>query len=786
MKKFILALILALLSVPPTIAQELLELHHYNSTNSALEGHTTQLLQDRNGVLWVSTWNGLYRFDGYEFIRLKPQAGDGCTMVNDRLRDIWLSDQGDIYCNTDDGTYRFDMQTYRFFDVNDAAELEEAERGFLRKGTRGTFSDGALHFVDPKGLEWQLRNNTLYCMSRLEQPAQPLPLEREAMVRCIWRDNKERVWLTTKDESSVVLLNNQGERQGYLSPDGRIVSAYTPFSHPVYCFFHAPDGHIWMGTKPDGLFRLTETADGRFDIEHIDGDYNPNIYCITSDSRGRIWVATLGGGIFCIEHPREARPTVTAPLPGYPADACQRVRYLHITQDDILLAATTEGLLASKIEDDLSAMRFRRHVREPLRPNSLSSNAVMDMVQTPSGQLFVSTETGGICEITSPDLLADTLSFRHYCMDNNLLPTDMVVGMTQGVGESLLIVCLNQLVNLNVHQDTYENLGHHFFYHHYQFSEARPLLLGDDRWLLGHNSGALLLPQSLAHRSNYQPPLMLTAISVQNRQKDLAVQHTDTLRLLPPDRTVTVHFAAIDYTDPDAINYQFRLGNDSTRWNNIGHDHSVTLLDLDPGTYQLHLRSTNAEGQWTDNIRTLTIIVEPTFWETGWAIALLVVLGLLFLAAVGYTLLYIRRIRRKQQEALQAYLNLLELQKSATHTPSKEKEFSAADPFMQQVLNFVEKNIGNSDADISQMAEACAVSRSVLQRRTKQLMGLTPADFLREARIKHACRLFTTTDQTVAEVAYHCGFNDPKYFSRCFKQSVGMSPTEYKATPANA
>jgi transcriptional regulator GlxA family with amidase domain len=53
---------------------------------------------------------------------------------------------------------------------------------------------------------------------------------------------------------------------------------------------------------------------------------------------------------------------------------------------------------------------------------------------------------------------------------------------------------------------------------------------------------------------------------------------------------------------------------------------------------------------------------------------------------------------------------------------------------------------------------------------------------LREARIKHACQLLRQTTKTVAEVAYSCGFSDPKYFSRCFKQSIGMSPTDYKNT----
>ena len=82
--------------------------------------------------------------------------------------------------------------------------------------------------------------------------------------------------------------------------------------------------------------------------------------------------------------------------------------------------------------------------------------------------------------------------------------------------------------------------------------------------------------------------------------------------------------------------------------------------------------------------------------------------------------------------------------------------------------------------ELGDMAAAAATSRSGLQRKLKQAMGITPQDLLREARIKHASQLLTNTQKTIAEVAYACGFTDPKYFSRCFKQSTGQSPTEYK------
>ena len=95
-------------------------------------------------------------------------------------------------------------------------------------------------------------------------------------------------------------------------------------------------------------------------------------------------------------------------------------------------------------------------------------------------------------------------------------------------------------------------------------------------------------------------------------------------------------------------------------------------------------------------------------------------------------------------------------------------------------MKFVEDNISNSDANVGDMAAAAATSRSGLQRKLKQAMGVTPQDLLREARIKRACQLLRQTDKTISEVAYACGFTDPKYFSRSFKQSTGQSPSEMR------
>ena len=99
---------------------------------------------------------------------------------------------------------------------------------------------------------------------------------------------------------------------------------------------------------------------------------------------------------------------------------------------------------------------------------------------------------------------------------------------------------------------------------------------------------------------------------------------------------------------------------------------------------------------------------------------------------------------------------------------------------MSRVMTFVEAHLGDADVNIGDMAEAAATSKSGLNRKMKSLTGLTPADFMREARIKRACQLLKSSETAVADIAYQCGFTDPKYFSKCFRNTLGCSPSEYR------
>ena len=104
---------------------------------------------------------------------------------------------------------------------------------------------------------------------------------------------------------------------------------------------------------------------------------------------------------------------------------------------------------------------------------------------------------------------------------------------------------------------------------------------------------------------------------------------------------------------------------------------------------------------------------------------------------------------------------------------------SPDDKLMERVMHVINKNIGNAELSVDDIAEEVGISRVHLHRKMKELTGQTPHDFIRNIRLKQAANLLTTQNMNITEVMYACGFNNPASFSTIFKKLYGMSPREY-------
>lgn len=824
----VLSLSLSLLSAVSAVATPICHIQRYDESDGLTQWHVTQMAQDSQGMMWFSTWNGLCRFDGYEFRGFKGRVGDGSRLATDRMRSVWLCGDGNLGCRVDDDMYLFNLKRYRFEKIGgmqlrgrNATAVKENRPYRHRDGVGNLWTmyyDGRLTYTprggketpygDGKSLEaarfclsdkqgnlWVAATSCIYKICFPRQNGNVVRNGNGAEVKTVFVDRDKRYWIATKEDETVRIFDRGNRLVGYLAPDGRIVAGYTKFRCPIYCITQTRDGSIWLGSKPQGLFRLTGCHGMQaYRIDKIGGLGSDNVYDIKEDRWGRLWIATLGGGVCCVENPRAERPVVVKPFSGlrnYPHTLAKKVRMIHLTKDNVMLCATTDGLLVAKLVagNDVRNMVFHCHTREANRKDALSCSAVMNVAEDYRGRIFVSTESGGVNMIQTGNLTADKLSFRHYDEANGM-PTDVALSVV-GVSRKMLMVGSDRLVMFNPDNGDYLSFGKNFFQSECRFSGAIPVRLPDGRWLFGLQDGEYYVAPQQLRKSTFVPTIAFTGVSVQGVEGSCSVNAMDTLVLASNERSFTLRFAALDYSADVRLSYAFALLDDGdeedVKWNDIGHNHSATLLDLEPGTYVVLVRSTNADGAWVDNVRRLTIVVIPTFWETTPARVLLLLLLLAFFGSAVYTIIYIRRIKRQRREALDAYLNLLSngtggdaYEPAPADTPLRPELTPEDDIMMRRVSAFVDEHLGDAEIGVGDMAAAAAMSRSGLQRKMKQIMGVTPLDFLREARMKRACHLLSSTDVPISDVAYSCGYSDPKYFSRSFKASKGKSPKEWR------
>ena len=99
--------------------------------------------------------------------------------------------------------------------------------------------------------------------------------------------------------------------------------------------------------------------------------------------------------------------------------------------------------------------------------------------------------------------------------------------------------------------------------------------------------------------------------------------------------------------------------------------------------------------------------------------------------------------------------------------------------FLERLDAVIDKRLSDADFGADDFASEMALGRTIFFRKVKGVTGFSPKEYLRIRRMKKAAALLAEGRLTVSAIAYEVGLKDPFYFSRCFKQQFGMTPTEY-------
>jgi YesN/AraC family two-component response regulator len=104
---------------------------------------------------------------------------------------------------------------------------------------------------------------------------------------------------------------------------------------------------------------------------------------------------------------------------------------------------------------------------------------------------------------------------------------------------------------------------------------------------------------------------------------------------------------------------------------------------------------------------------------------------------------------------------------------------SLDEKFIAKLQQILEKEMANPDFSSTDFALEIGMSRMQLHRKLKSLLGVSSTEFLRNERLKAASNIIKNGTENISDVAYAVGFNNISYFSKCFKEMFGCSPTEY-------
>ena len=624
------------------------QVKHYSVEDGLSQKTVMSILQDRQGYMWFGTWDGLNRFDGYNFLVFKAMSNDEEAQVNNRV-DLLCEDEDEQlwWMTYDRHFYMLDksrqVMSERMEEEIPAEMQEQLERKhevLLVDGNgiawQVTEKEGISRYRDGKWKHFtptidsryagQLDENLIVLEDRFgrtwvnptgggwsyydpekDRLVNPLEGMLTNMIHTAYVDREGMMWVATYD-GGVECINM--EPQPYTLHDLRKswkdigeVRAFVPLSNGeiqkivknrwrIYCGLDGLHGRLY-GTKGKGLQRSNGT--------HI-ATTHPNIYDMVEGADGTLYVATYGDGINILPF-RSSTGSYEKPIV---VGKGLNVRTL-LLQDSILWGGTTKGLLRVDLQNQSSKLIPCYDVRA---------------LHFGQGKLWIGTFGGGlrVLDVSNNDSSIQRINTMQ----------DIVMSMT-GDGENIWFCSEKDItqVNMATGECKYFNAldGHANAW----FTEAKAVRQTDGVILFGYTDGYCSFDPNAVRSTNSIPPLQIICCNVKGEKLDLRepieIDHGETLG---------VEYAALEYIGADKISYSYKMEGLRNEWTEVFDQRKLIFSNLGHGKYSLHVRSTNREGMDVANEVVIPIYVKPSVWSRWWAICLYIIGLVVIIGAIGY------------------------------------------------------------------------------------------------------------------------------------------------------
>ena len=545
--------------------------------------------------------------------------------------------------------------------------------------------------------------------------------------------------------------------------------SYSPSTHEVLLAVH--DGGV-IACRDGKVVRQYTTSNCRFLPHDL-------VYWVHEDRQGNWWLGTYKD--ISVRY-RDGRQYQFCQLPA--ADPLLAKEITSIMEDNarsLWLTTGNHGIL--HVTGDLQQPDSLQCRNYCIGNGLLPANTPLCLLADKSGRVWAGTEGSGLCLY---DPAADR--FRSVHQKYNL-PGDMVGSIEEDNNGNLWLGTNQGLARLTIAGSeagrvriftVADGLADNFFNQNASFYRNGTFYFGCSRGIITFNA-------KVAEEHHSDISLRITDILIDGTPLEqlpeekkaeitpFTADFTAQLTLPAAYSNFTIRFASLTYNRPQQNNYAYRLQGFDPAWHHTdATNRNAYYSKLPPGEYLFQLRATNENGDWGD-VRTMTIVILPPFWATWWARLAYVLLSISLLALIWWEIRrrVLLRNRKHLQQGETDKVHHLKLQFLSSIPSDDEK-------FLQDAIACVHRHLGDADFDIPQFIDEMATSRTTLHKKLKSLTGQNTTGFVRGIRLKAACNILDANPgMRISDLAYQVGFNDPKYFSVCFKKEFGMQPTEY-------
>ena len=749
----------------------------------------------RGNAIWITTNHGLFCYAPYQHqlvSYLHDSNGKG-SVSHEFLSSLALTPDNTLLVGSLAGVNVYNDQTNSFSVWNTTSPLPLrsdfvhcllADKGLIWIGTES----GGIAKLVPRQL--LLQN---YVHTALPASISPNP------VNAMYVESDGTLWVGTVEGG----LNRKGKGQQAFEHFTKSNSALSHNS--VSALVADNQGRLWTGTWGGGLnvVNLSTRAVQRVPMTEDQARLTLFIGALAYDAiNDALWIGS-NDGIFLYD--LKTRQLVE------PFDGCHLIRGCVgsiIDKDGVLWMGCMRGVCAIDLKSRKDGQFSYRNLMYRLNdPDSRIYEKISSFCQSRDGTLWLGSNGYGLYHrVVGKD---GQETFEVLTQADGLV-NNAVKGIVEDQNGKLWITTQNGLSVYDPHLKTFTNytqtdglVSSQFYWNSAVIAQSGVIYLGSEAGLIevtGENPEA-----------TYQGHLVFTHLMVDNQDIQAGSDYLDDdisiakmIRLSEGNRSFSIDFAALNYGYETQGTFSYRMKGFDDEWTLLKPgQHSVRYSVLPVGNYTFEVKYESVLSSVEEETIAITIVVEPHFWNSWWFRLLL---ALLFIGLVIY--IYNRwaaELKRREAEQLLSPIrkvleeskdpkqlqkrisNILDnqerYQQSVTKSVEADKEevMKNTRPLMERVMEIMEQHYMDSEFGVQEFCDALGMSRSVASKHLNAEAGLPVGQFIRNYRLNMAKELLSskTGNRNITEIAYAVGFNDPKYFTRCFTKMFGVSPSTF-------